>query len=266
MHKWASLNGKLIAAREAALPMISSAGLYGKGIFTTVAVREGKLFLWEKHWRRLIQNAETVGLLTEGLNEGDLSASLLELIAANDLHSGRARITLFDGRAPAIWATADDRELIVSVITGDRHIRQGPFRVAMSTYDTNSRSPLSGVKSCNYLDNILAIGAANKFGFCEAIRLNERGHITSGCMSNVFWKRSDKWYTPSLSTGCLAGTTREHVLENIECEEVEAKAGELDGVDAIFMTSAGIGVCKVAEFNSRMLSTSDVPVHLWPGE
>ncbi len=213
-----------------------------------------------------MQNAVAVGLATEGLNEGDLFAGVLELLAANSIHSGRARITLYDGRSSAIWPAAVDRELIVSIITGNRQIRDEPFRVALSTYSVNSRSPLAGVKSCNYLDNILAIGAANKFGFNEAIRLNERGQITSGCMSNVFWQRSDKWYTPSLSTGCLTGTTREHVLENIECEEVEAEAGELDRADAIFMTSAGIGICEVAEFNGRTISTSDVPGDLWPAE
>jgi branched-subunit amino acid aminotransferase/4-amino-4-deoxychorismate lyase len=31
----------------------SNAFLYGKGVFTTVAIFGGKPFLWEKHWRRL---------------------------------------------------------------------------------------------------------------------------------------------------------------------------------------------------------------------
>jgi branched-subunit amino acid aminotransferase/4-amino-4-deoxychorismate lyase len=84
-------------------------------------------------------------------------------------------------------------------------------------------------------------------------------------MANVFWFKDGELFTPSLITGCLAGTTREFVLEQIECTEVEAGIGELDGAEAIFLTSAGIGIVRVAEFEGRELDGVGHPVlDLWP--
>ena len=91
--------------------------------------------------------------------------------------------------------------------------------LTVSPYRINSKSPLAGVKSCNYLENILAWEAAKAHGFDEAIRLNEKGEIASACLANVFWKKNGEIFTPPLETGCLKGTTRGYVLENLAAAE-----------------------------------------------
>jgi branched-subunit amino acid aminotransferase/4-amino-4-deoxychorismate lyase len=72
-------------------------------------------------------------------------------------------------------------------------------------------------------------------------------------MANVFWLKDTTLYTPSLKTGCLPGTTREYIIENLKCSEVEATMNELNSVDAIFLTSAGIGVVQISEFEGRVM-------------
>jgi branched-subunit amino acid aminotransferase/4-amino-4-deoxychorismate lyase len=85
-------------------------------------------------------------------------------------------------------------------------------------------------------------------------------------MANVFWETDGKLFTPSLKTGCLPGTTREYVLENVECEEVEASIEELKEADRIFLTSAGIGIVTVAYCNERRLDISEHRLpSLFPG-
>ena len=79
-------------------------------------------------------------------------------------------------------------------------------------------------------------------------------------MANVFWEADGRLFTPSLSTGCLPGTTREIVMENFGCEEVEAGIEAIETADRIFLTSAGLGVAPVAEFNGRRLDTSGHPL------
>jgi branched-subunit amino acid aminotransferase/4-amino-4-deoxychorismate lyase len=152
----------------------------------------------------------------------------------------------------------------MSIVAAEQRPIPSPFRITISPYPVNSRSPLAGVKSCNYLEQILAKDEAKKRGFDEAIRGNERGHVTSGCMANVFWLNGDRFYTPALSTGCLPGTTREFVLENLECEEVEAEIGDLETADAIFLTSAGLGIVAADQFDGRRLAGGDHPIlQLW---
>lgn len=238
----------------------SSAVLYGKGIFTTISVVLGSPFLWQKHWQRLSSNAETVGIDLTNYTESIVAEKLASSIEENRIINGRARITFFDERPSSIWPGESSNSTTLSILTGDVRDTPDNFKITISPYPVNSLSPLAGVKSCNYLENLMASDEAKTRGSHEAIRVNERGRITSGCMSNVFWLKGKSLYTPSLTTGCLPGTTREFVIENIDCKEVEADLDVLNDADAIFLTSAGLGVTQIEEFDSKSFPKTDHPI------
>lgn len=240
----------------------TNAELYDSGVFTTVAFEGGEPFLWEKHWRRLTENADAIGIdLTDHSGQSTRQA-LDALLSQAKFVDGRARITFFDERPSQIWPAENEpgQQSRLNIILSKRRSVPEYFRLINSPFPVNSRSPLAGVKSCNYLENILTLNEAKGHGFDEAVRLNEDGAITSAAMANLFWLKDDVLYTPSLSTGCLAGTTREFVLENLQCSEVEAGIEELAAADAIYLTSAGLGVVRVAEFESRKLTRVDHPI------
>jgi branched-subunit amino acid aminotransferase/4-amino-4-deoxychorismate lyase len=238
----------------------SSAWLYGKGIFTTLAIFHGKPLLWEKHCRRLMENAAKVGIDISEYDEESVANALAEIISKHQVTTGRARITFSDESPSEVWGSGGETKVGLSIITAGPRSIPDNFKLSVSPHRVNTTSPLTGVKSCNYLEHLMALDEARSRGFDEAIRLNERGEIASACMANVFWLKSEKLCTPSLKTGCLAGTTREFVLESLECEEVEVGIEALTTADAIFLTSAGIGVVKVAEFEGRQLSPQDHPI------
>jgi branched-subunit amino acid aminotransferase/4-amino-4-deoxychorismate lyase len=106
----------------------------------------------------------------------------------------------------------------------------------------------------------MSMDEAKSRGFDEAIQVNENDYVTSGCMANVFWLTGDVLYTPSLATGCLAGTTREFVLENVDCREVAVSVDDLNQADSILLTSAGLGVVQVSKFESRILKKINHPI------
>lgn len=243
----------------------SSALLYGKGVFTTVAVFDGSPFLWEKHWTRLVDSATRIELDISAYDEKYVLASLNDAIERDGIANGRARITFTDESESPMWSDHGEKTTALSIVAGKLRPVANELRLAVSPHLINSTSPLAGIKSCNYLENILSMNEAKGRGFHEAIRMNERAEITSGCMANVFWMKDGKLFTPALSTGCLAGTTREHVIENTECEEVLAKIDALKNSEAIFLTSAGLGITAVAEFEGRKIDPSEFPVpNLWP--
>jgi branched-subunit amino acid aminotransferase/4-amino-4-deoxychorismate lyase len=253
MHSFVSFNQRLILTTESLNATISPAILYGKGIFTTIAINEAKLILWEKHWPRLTTNAEWLGIdISEFSNEAILNA-LDEIIAKNNVINGRARITFFDESHIKIWSFDTGRKSSLLITTADNREIADNFRLTVSPYRTNTTSPLAGIKSCNYLEHLMAFDEAKARGFDEAVRLNERGEVASACMANVFWLKGGELYTPSLKTGCLAGTTREFILESLDCLEIEATIAELNSADDIFLTSAGIGVVQIAEFEGRAM-------------
>lgn len=252
-------------SKSLVVPSHSSAVLYGKGIFTTIAFYDGIPFCWEKHWKRLATSARKINLDFEEYSEKATNESFIELSRKSKLTNGRGRITLFDESKAKIWSFDSEPKTGLGITIAEMRPISADFRLTVSRYTVNSLSPLAGIKSCNYLEPIMSLDEAKGRGFHEAIRVNERGFVTSACMANVFWLKGGELFTPSLATGCLSGTTREFVLENIDCREVEVGVEALDDAEAIFLTSAGVGVVQVAEFEGKRFETADHPIlHLLP--
>ena len=260
MHDLVAFNFRIVPSPEASLPALSLANLYGTGVFTTIAVNERESFLWEKHWRRIKSNAEKLKIDLTEFSDTTTRAAVDELINKNNIANARARITFFDKSSSKLWPFESTATTSLLIMTGDLRPIPDNFRLTVSPFTINSRSPLAGIKSCNYLEKLLAMEEAKGRGFDEAIQVNERGHVTSATMANVFWLKNGGIHTPSLATGCLPGTTREYVLENLECREVEAGVEELDSAEAIYLTSAGLGVTQVAEYNGRRLQSPPHPI------
>ncbi|MGI8556448.1 MAG: aminotransferase class IV, partial [Pyrinomonadaceae bacterium] len=251
MHEFASFNHQIKTISDIYIPAVSSAVFYGQSIFTTVAVYRAKPFQWEKHWRRLNENAVRVGIDLSDFTKGEVENSANTLISKNKLQNGRVRLTFFDESANEIWSPAAKNKSSLLVTTADFRAVPDNFRLTVSPFQVNSKSPLAGVKSGNYLENILALKEAARRGFDEAIRLNEKGETVSAAMANLFWVRREIIFTPPLETGAVRGTTREFVIKNFQVVEQTATLEELKNAAEIFITSAGIGITKVGKLENK---------------
>jgi branched-subunit amino acid aminotransferase/4-amino-4-deoxychorismate lyase len=229
--------------------------LYGSGVFTTIRIIDGEPWLWDKHWRRLIHDAERLGIDTSPYSEYMVRRGLDESIPdADKAKALKARITITDRRSSPLWSdTRPEVPSNVEFLVAPLRRLPRPFRRGISPHRVNSTSPIVGLKTCNYLDQLMALRHSMDASLNEGVRTNENGHITSACMANVFWLRGDQLFTPSLATGCLPGTTREFVMENTAVTEVDVGTDELREADAIFLTSAGLGVVAVDEFRGRAI-------------
>ena len=74
-----------------------------------------------------------------------------------------------------------------------------------------------------------------------------------------FWVKDEKIFTPDLETGCLKGTTRSLIAENFPVKEMNAKLVEINNADDIFLTSSGLGILRVANFETvKLTKTSNI--------
>jgi branched-subunit amino acid aminotransferase/4-amino-4-deoxychorismate lyase len=262
MHASIYLNEKIVLATDARIAPLTAATLYGRGVFTTLAVYDGHPFLWPQHWLRLLDHASRVGVDASEFEEQGVCAALAELIEANHVQDGRARVTLLRrGLADGPWkivedaATTGTRRTDLLIMTGEAHAPStDSLALTVSPYRINSHSPLAGVKSLNYLDHILALEESRARGFDEAVRLNERGEVVSATMANLFWMTDGRVHTPSLQTGALAGTTRARLIAlahelSIPMLEGIYELSDLGDAHEIFLTSSGLGVAIVTTFD-----------------
>lgn len=259
LHSRIILNNQLLEANHAQISAITPAALYGRGVFTTLAVHNAHPFLWPEHWARLIAHARRVSVDSGSLDEEKTRDLLTELIEVNDVREGRARITLLSCAArEGVWNLSfgrDEERTQLLVMTGEAHpVGAEGLALTISPYRINTLSPLTGIKSVNYMEHIIAHEEARARDFHEAVMLNERGEIVSATMANIFWVKDGTLHTPALSTGALAGTTRACILvlaEELGVPVVEG-VGELAQVgdaDEIFLTSAGLGLAIVTTFD-----------------
>jgi len=260
LHPVISLNRTMVEATKARLAAVSSATLYGRGVFTTLAVHDSKPFLWSKHWQRLAAHAAKLDIDHTGCTEKSVGEAVNKLIAFNQVKEGRARVTMLARSGRDFWkpkAASSTRKTDLLIMTGDPHrVSSNGMSLAVSPYRINTFSPLAGIKSLNYLDHMLSREEARSRDFDEAVVLNERGEIVSGTTANIFWARNGTVHTPALSTGALAGITRECVIDLANKHFIPVVEGvyemaDLVDADEIFLTSSGVGVAPVTTFDFR---------------
>ena len=262
MHPVIYLNKTMVESTKARVAPVSSAMLYGRGVFTTLAIHDSQPFLWSKHWQRLTVHAKRLDVDFTGCTEKGVGDALRKLIAFNQVKDGRARVIMLARSGRDIWRTKPQgaKKTDLLIMTGDsQKVSQTGLSLAVSPYRVNTFSPLSGIKSLNYLDHVLAWEEAQSRDFDESVLLNERGEIVSATTANLFWAKNGTVHTPALSTGALAGITRECVIEIATRHFIPLLEGiyemtDLTDADEIFVTSSSLGVAPVTTFDFRRYS------------
>ncbi|MDQ1612323.1 MAG: branched-chain amino acid aminotransferase [Pyrinomonadaceae bacterium] len=272
MHARIIHNDRLLELQKARLPALSSAMLYGRGVFTTLAVHRGRPFLWPEHWARLVAHAERCGVRPGHFDQETTAQSLLKLIKENGVEEGRARVTLLTRAVRSVWKEKNSGgvETDLLIMTGDaRPAPEEGLAITLSPYRLNTLSPLAGVKSVNYLEHVIGWEEAHARDFHEAVVLNERGEIAGATMANIFWATRGTLHTPALITGALAGTTRARVIalaEELAFPLVEGvyDTSDLSDADEIFLTSAahGVGLVTTYDFHRYTVSAGSVALRL----
>lgn len=230
------IDGRITDPANATVNALDHGLTVGDGVFETAKVVSGVPFALGRHLRRLARSA--AGL---GLPEPDLDAvrkactALIAELGPADL--ARLRISYTGGVAPL---GSDRGASTPTLIVACTPVQPYPptASVAVVPWPRNERGALVGLKSTSYAENVVALTAARQLGCSEAIVADTQGRLCEGTGSNVFVVIDGRVLTPSLDSGCLAGITRELVLEWTEAQEAELDLGVLDEADEIFLTSS----------------------------
>jgi branched-subunit amino acid aminotransferase/4-amino-4-deoxychorismate lyase len=257
-------NGRILEASKARLSPAVGGLLYGWGVFTTVRIYGGVAFAFDRHWDRLGRHAEQARIPMP-INYDQAERALRELVAANRVADGRARVTILQGEAGG-WriGSSHQPEILIFTMSEPRRAKQD-VALTLSPYRVLSHGPLAGIKKTAMLENLLALEEARARGFNEAIILNERGEIVGATSANIFWVEGGDLFTPSPGTGCVAGITRQIVLEiarrmRIKVFEGSFTVQNLLGASEVFLTSTAREIAPVSSFDLREYNTSNARI------
>ena len=240
----------LVPLEEASIPIDDRGLTTGDGCFETMKVLDGVPFAVTRHLRRLTRSC---GLLDIPAPADDVvREAVAAVVAANGAGVGRVRVTVTAGRAP-LGPDRGDVEPGFFVLTGPPRSLAPSSVVAICPWVRNERSPLAGAKGTSYGDNVVAARWAAERGCDEALFANTVGELCEGTGSNVFLVVDGVLRTPPLSSGCLAGVTRELVCELVEVEESPLPMAALAEATEAFLTSSTRDVHPVSAVDGRML-------------
>lgn len=261
-------NGRLHGPEELLLSGVDHGLTVGDGVFETCAVYDGTAFALTRHLRRLKRSAEGLGLAAP--DEGAVREGVAAVLADAGPDVGRLRITLTGGPGPLgshRFAAEDQRQSIL-VLAGPG-ARSEVSRVIRVPWVRNERSSVAGLKTTSYAENVVAVAEAYRRGADEAVLANTVGDLCEGTASNVFVERDGELVTPPLSSGCLAGITRELLLEWSAAAGLpvrEAAPGELryEVLDEVAAGSAHLMMSGSIRNVSPVASLDGVDIALGP--
>jgi branched-chain amino acid aminotransferase len=248
------LNGELVPANEAAIPVADHGLTVGDGLFETMKVVNGVPFAMTRHLRRLRRTADGLGL--RGIpDDAALGTAVQRTIEANGDAVGRVRLTVTGGIGPA-GSIRGDAVPTVLVVCGPRSVWGVTAPVITVPWTRNERGALAGLKTTSYAENVIALARAQEAGAEEAIFPNTQGNLCEGTGTNVFVVVDDQLVTPPLTAGCLAGVTRELLLECIDVAERDVPLRALADSAEAFLTSSTRDVQPIGSVDGRALPTA----------
>lgn len=207
---WA--DGRIVGEHEGALSAVDHGLTVGDGVFETCAIFAGEVFALTRHLRRLARSAAGLGLDAPDADRIRLGVEqALAAAGERGVPAQRVRITVTAGIGPLASGREPGAQTIV-VGVGPA-VTHPTGRAVRSPWVRNERSAVAGLKTTSYAENVVALADAVARGGDEAILANTRGDLCEGTGSNVFIERDGELVTPPLAAGCLAGITRELLLE-----------------------------------------------------
>jgi branched-chain amino acid aminotransferase len=239
---------RLVDPDEARISVFDHGFTVADGVFETLKVEEGVAYATSRHLRRLAASAETLRLPPLPLS--DIRSGMEQVLANGAPPLARMRVTVTAGAGPLGSDRGDTPPTIVIALA---EVSPWPSTTSATLvpWVRNERSPVAGAKTTSYADNVIALAWAHERGFSEGLFLNTQDEVCEGTGTNLFLVLGSQIITPPLTSGCLAGITRELVVEWAGATERSLTWAEVMAGDEVFLTSSTREVHSVVRLDSR---------------
>ena len=265
------MDGKLVPWHEANVHVLTHTLHYGLGAFEGIRCYQTKnkksaIFRLPEHVNRLFNSAKILGIKIP-FSHNDISKAIIQTVTSNKLLECYIRPIVFLGDNK-MGLNPDGVNVRVAIAAwpwgtylGDDGLNKG-IRVKVSSINRHHVNiSLTRAKACgHYINSIFAKSEAVNDGYDEAIMLDANGYVSEGSGENIFIFSRGKLITPTLSSSCLDGITRDSVFEickhlKIELEESILTRDELYIADEIFLTGTAAEITPVREVDNRQIGS-----------
>ena len=259
------VNGKIMAADEAAIQVSNRGYRYGDGLFETMKRRQNQILLGALHFERLFYGMALLKFnVPEYFNPDRISREITELCRKNECNKlARVRLSVSRGNGGLYDDTRDFCYSIECWPLKDSINDSLGEGMLIDIYPDARKSCdlFSNLKSANFLPYAMAAIHAQEIGLDDCLLLNINDRIADSTTANIFLVKGDKIVTPPLTEGCVSGVMRKFLLKNFNNRgyqflEEKIEVDDLLKADEIFLTNAIHGLRWVKQFREKTYTNS----------
>jgi branched-chain amino acid aminotransferase len=251
------INGDLVASEEVHIDPWDRGLTLGDGLFETVRVHQGVAQRVFAHLKRLNHGADVLDIPL-GISDEDLVHAIAMVIRENAIEEGTARLTVTRGVGPRGIAPPEQPTPTI-IITAESLKEQNaePVQAIIATCTRrNEHSPLAGLKTLNYLDNILARREALNVGAHDALLLNTIGAVAEATTANLFVAIEGQILTPPLKDGALQGIMRADVMAATGATEQSLAPHAFGQISEAFLTNS-LGIAPLIQVDDQVIGNGE---------
>lgn len=250
-----NFNGKLSPANRAVINADNRGLRFGDGLFETIRYKNNSFQLAELHLNRLWAGMTAMQFeLPELFTQEMLLSELLKLVQKNNHTYARVRLTVIRGNGGLYDAINMRPNFIIQSWQLDNdhgQLNNNGLQICFYKEAVKSCDVFSNLKHNNFLPYMMGALAAKKNKCNDALIFNQHGRICDSTIANVFIIKNDIIKTPPLTEGCVAGTMRHFLLEQLpkagfEIQECPLSQEDIMAADEIFLCNAMTAIKWVA--------------------
>ncbi len=257
MHRYYLHQDQILPHTEKGLSAGQVGLMNGWGVFSTLRVTDGVLFEYDRHWARMMRDAEAIGVPMPCGKE-EMEARLHRLVDANEAPDATVRVVVVRNRGGMWEGSGIERDSDLIAFSAPLKDWKDGIAVGVQEHARFAACEFAGAKILSWAMNLRWLERAQEKGYDEVLLLNEHGRVSECTSANVFAKFGHDVQTPPLSEGCLPGVTRQLLLETIRVDgytvrEAPLSVADLRRADACFITSSTRDVRAVASIEGEAL-------------
>lgn len=187
---------------------------YGDGVFRTLGVRQGVPRCWERHYRKLNDDCNALGIVCP--SEETLLADIRSLCGADEDVAVKIVVTRGESaRGYAVPPLAQPTRVVLKspLPSYPAQSFSAGVNLHLCQLRLSLQPRLAGIKHLNRLENVLARMEWVDTQIADGLLLDVSGHVIECTMSNLFMRTGSLLTTPDLSQCGVAGVTRQRIME-----------------------------------------------------
>jgi len=264
-----STEDRVVDPADAKVSVFDRGFLYGDSIYETMRTAGGgKPVELERHLERLARSGDGI-FMDLPLPADALGALIARTHEATGNDESYVRLMITRGAGPiGLDPRKSDAPTIVIVaqpleLPSEETYARGLAAVLVNVDKAGGGLVDPGIKTGNYLSNIIALREAIAKGGDDAILVTSAGEVAEGATSNVFAVTQGRLCTPHLHAGLLAGITRQVVCElaaeiGHPAHACTVHPNALCGASEVFLTSSVRGIMPVTSIDGTVVGGGGV--------